>query len=106
TPPRRRRPRPAPRAGDGFVASPSHPPPARTGRFFVRCGQSPYPFSTMPTAILPDGSRRELPPGASSLDLARTIGEGLASAAIGARVDGTLVDVARPLPEGEHEVAI
>ncbi len=60
----------------------------------------------MPTAILPDGSRRELPPGASALDLARTIGEGLASAAIGARVDGALVDVARPLPEGEHEVAI
>ena len=44
----------------------------------------------MPTAILPDGSRKELPPGSSPLDLAKTIGEGLASATIGARVDEAL----------------
>src|SRR5687768_15968929 len=60
----------------------------------------------MPTVILPDGSRRELPSGSSALDVAKSIGEGLARAAIGARVDGTLTDASRPLPEGEHTVAI
>ena len=60
----------------------------------------------MPTAILPDGSRRDLPPGSSAFDLAKAIGPGLARDAIGARVDGTLVDVGRPLPEGEHQVSI
>ncbi len=60
----------------------------------------------MPTAILPDGSRRDLPLGSTALDLARSIGEGLAKAAIGARVEGTLMDIGRPLPEGQHEVSI
>ncbi|MEM1012875.1 MAG: threonine--tRNA ligase [Planctomycetota bacterium] len=60
----------------------------------------------MPTAILPDGSRRDLPDGATPYDLAKTIGEKLAEAAVGARVDGELVDAHRPLPDGEHEVAL
>jgi len=54
---------------------------------------------------LPDGSERELPEGSSSYDLAASIGEGLAKAAIGARVNGELYDVHRPLP-GDCEVAI
>ena len=60
----------------------------------------------MPTAILPDGSRKELPPGGTPLDLARSIGEGLAASAIGARVDDVLVDATRPIPDGEHRVSI
>jgi len=54
---------------------------------------------------LPDGSHRELEGGASAGDLAAAIGPGLAKAAIGARVDGELVDLSRPLPDGA-EVAI
>ena len=60
----------------------------------------------MPTAILPDGSRRDLPDGSTPYDLAKTIGEKLAEAAIGARIDGDLVDAGRPIPDGEHEVAL
>ena len=63
-------------------------------------------MTPIPTAILPDGSRKELPPGSTPLDVARSIGEGLARAAIGARVDGTLWDANRPLPDGEHQLAI
>jgi len=46
---------------------------------------------------LPDGSIKELPPGSTSLDVARTIGERLAQQAVAARVDGQLVDVCTPL---------
>jgi threonyl-tRNA synthetase len=46
---------------------------------------------------LPDGSHREVPPGSTPLDIARTIGEGLASQAIAARIDGRLVDLNTPL---------
>ena len=48
---------------------------------------------------LPDGSERDLPAGASAYDLAADIGEGLAKAAIGARVNGERYDLHRPLPE-------
>lgn len=54
---------------------------------------------------LPDGSERDLPEGSSAYDLAAAIGEGLAKAALGARVNGELYDVKRPLP-GDCEVAI
>ena len=60
----------------------------------------------MPTAILPDGTRKDLPPGATPRDLAATIGDKLAAAAVGARVEDRLVDADLPLPEGEHPVAI
>ena len=60
----------------------------------------------MPTAILPDGSRKVLPAGSTARDLAKTIGDKLAEAAVGARVNDALVDADRPLPEGESEVAI
>ena len=54
---------------------------------------------------LPDGSARELEAGASAADLAAQIGAGLAKAAVAARVNGEVVDLARPLPDGA-EVAI
>ena len=63
----------------------------------------------MPTALLPDGSRKDLPPGSTPRDLAATIGDRLAAAAVGARVGDALVDADRPLPEGEegeHAVSI
>jgi threonyl-tRNA synthetase len=59
----------------------------------------------MPTAILPDSSKRELPEGASVADLALSIGRGLAKAAIVGRVDGRLVDLSHRLV-GEVPVAI
>ena len=58
----------------------------------------------MATAILPDGSRKELPDDATPHDLALTICDKLAEATVGARVDGELVDANRPMGAGEHEV--
>ena len=50
--------------------------------------------------VLPDGSPRDLPAGATALDLAASIGSRLARDAVAARVDGVLVDLKRPLPPG------
>src|SRR5436190_14157525 len=60
----------------------------------------------MPTAILPDGSKRELPDGSTLMQVAESIGKGLAKAAIVARVDDKLVDLSSKLPPGEHLVSI
>jgi threonyl-tRNA synthetase len=49
---------------------------------------------------LPDGTELELPDGASGADAARAIGEGLARAALGIRVDGELRDLEAPLEPG------
>ncbi len=49
---------------------------------------------------LPDGSTKVLPAGANSRDLAAAIGPGLAKAALAARVNGEVRDLARPLPDG------
>jgi len=46
---------------------------------------------------LPDGSVREMPKGTTPADVAAAIGPGLAKAALAARVDGELRDLARPL---------
>ena len=54
---------------------------------------------------LPDGSVKELPEGSSAYDVAASIGEGLAKAAIGAKVNGDLFDLHRPLP-GDCELGI
>jgi threonyl-tRNA synthetase len=54
---------------------------------------------------LPDGSSRELESHATAADLAAQIGPGLARAAVAARVDGQVVDLARALPDGA-EVAL
>jgi threonyl-tRNA synthetase len=58
----------------------------------------------MPSAelrvTLPDGSTKVLPPGATGADLAKSIGPGLARAAIAVRVNGEVRDLARPLPDG------
>jgi threonyl-tRNA synthetase len=50
--------------------------------------------------ILPDGAVRQLPAGASALDLAHNISPGLAKKSIVAKVDGALWDLTRPLHDG------
>ena len=59
----------------------------------------------MITIRLPDGSTRELEDGASALTLAESIGRRLAKAAVAATVDGRMVDLRTPLPDGA-EVAV
>lgn len=54
---------------------------------------------------LPDGSVKELAPGSTGHDVAMSIGEGLARAAVGVKVDGELRDLHRPI-EGDAEVAL
>jgi threonyl-tRNA synthetase len=46
---------------------------------------------------LPDGSIREMEAGSSAADLARSISEGLARNALAAKVNGTVVELARPI---------
>ncbi len=52
------------------------------------------------TVKLPDGTELELEDGATGADAARAIGEGLARAALGIRVNGELRDLGRPLEDG------
>ena len=46
---------------------------------------------------LPDGSVREFEKGVSSMDVARSISEGLARNVLAAEVDGTVIDANRPI---------
>jgi len=57
------------------------------------------------SVTLPDGSSRELAQGATALDLAKSIGSGLAKAAVAAVVDGVETDLTSGLNDGQ-EVAI
>ena len=49
---------------------------------------------------LPDGSEKRVPAGSTGADLAKAIGLGLAKAALAVRVNGTVWDLTRPLPDG------
>ena len=49
---------------------------------------------------LPDGSAKRVEPGTTPLEVARSIGPGLAKAAVGAEVDGEPVDLRQPLSSG------
>ncbi len=64
---------------------------------------SPAPASIQVT--LPDGTAKDFPTPCTAHDVAASIGEGLAKAAIGAKVNGELFDLHRPLP-GDCELAI
>ncbi len=55
------------------------------------------------TITLPDGSAKRFDGPVTPHEVARSIGEGLASAAIGARVNGDLWDLHRPIP---HDAAL
>src|SRR5277367_6355835 len=46
---------------------------------------------------LPDGSVKELPKGSTALDVAKSIGQRLADAALVAKTNGDLIDLTRPL---------
>ncbi|MDO9309284.1 MAG: threonine--tRNA ligase [Deltaproteobacteria bacterium] len=52
------------------------------------------------TITLPDNSARELQSGATVYDLAASIGAGLAKAALAGKINGQLVDLSSPLPDG------
>ncbi|HVN76996.1 MAG TPA: threonine--tRNA ligase [Thermoanaerobaculaceae bacterium] len=49
------------------------------------------------TLTLPDGSSREYPAGATPLEVARTVGERLAKAAVAGELDGAIVDLRAPI---------
>src|SRR2546423_1214492 len=55
---------------------------------------------------LPDGSKRDVPEGSTLKQVAESIGRGLAKAAVAARVDGKVVDLAATLDSGEHEISM
>src|SRR5277367_5564314 len=57
------------------------------------------------TVTLPDGSQTTPPPGASPLDIAKSISPRLADDAVVARVNGQLYDLTRPL-EGDAKLEI
>ena len=46
---------------------------------------------------LPDGSTKEVPKGTTALDIAKSISPRLADAALAAKTNGDLIDLARPL---------
>ena len=52
------------------------------------------------TITLPDGSQRSYDEGATTADVAASIGSRLAKAAVAAEVDGEEWDLGRPLPDG------
>ena len=51
------------------------------------------------TVELPDGTKKQLPAGATGADLAASIGSGLAKAALATTVDGAETDLSAPLPD-------
>lgn len=54
------------------------------------------------TVTLPDNSSRELQAGATVIDLAASIGAGLAKAALAGRINGQLVDLSARLDDGSR----
>ncbi|MEA3030966.1 MAG: threonyl-tRNA synthetase [Sphingomonadales bacterium] len=62
-------------------------------------------MSDMFSIKLPDGSVREVERGTTPADVAAAIGPGLAKAALAARVNGEMRDLARPF-EGDAELAL
>jgi len=58
------------------------------------------------TIFLPDGSQRSFDDGATTADVAASIGARLAKAAVAAQVDGAEWDLGRALPDGAHVAII
>jgi threonyl-tRNA synthetase len=59
--------------------------------------QPPLVVRNMPNITLPDGSERQYDSSVSGREVAASIGEGLAKAAVAMRVDGALWDLNRPI---------
>jgi threonyl-tRNA synthetase len=55
------------------------------------------------TLRLPDGSTKQVPEGTHPRQVAEGIGKRLAQAAIAAKLDGTIIDLDRELPDGNGE---
>jgi threonyl-tRNA synthetase len=53
----------------------------------------------MPVITLPDGSKREYDQAVTVMDVAQSIGSGLAKATLAGRVNGTLVDASTPIDQ-------
>ena len=62
-------------------------------------------MNQMINLTLPDGSVRTVAHGTTAADIAASIGPGLAKAALAARVDGTLIDLSRPI-EADASLAL
>ncbi len=50
--------------------------------------------------VLPDGTHRPVPAGTTTADVAKSIGAGLAKAAVAGWVEGEVIDLRLPLPRG------
>jgi threonyl-tRNA synthetase len=74
----------------------------RLARFPRGAAQARVSISVRMRIVLPDGSERELPDGASGADLAAAIGPGLARAALAVKVGGEVRDLGAPLADGER----
>ena len=53
----------------------------------------------MPTITLPDGSQKHFEGSVTVMDVAQSIGPGLAKAAVAGRVNGVLLDTCIPIEE-------
>ncbi|MEO6436822.1 MAG: TGS domain-containing protein, partial [Tepidisphaeraceae bacterium] len=60
----------------------------------------------MAVVKLPDGSKREMADDSSVMQVAESIGRGLAKAAVAGKVNGKVVDLSSKLGPGEHDLAI
>ena len=56
---------------------------------------------TMISITLPDGSSRNVEPGSTCADLAKSISQGLGKKAVGATINGELRDLHTPLKDGD-----
>jgi len=54
-------------------------------------------WQTAFTFKLPDGSVKDVPKGSTALDVAKSVGQRLADAALAAKTNGDLIDLTRPL---------
>src|SRR5438477_7688030 len=59
--------------------------------------ETPNEESAMASIKLPDGSIKEIPDGSTVMQLAESIGKGLARAAVAGKVDGKVVDLSYKL---------
>src|SRR6516225_8469197 len=60
-------------------------------------------LAKMVTVTLPDGTKKQVPAGTTLAAIAASIGPRLAQAALAGKIDGKLVDLARPV---DHDAAI
>src|SRR6187401_1745720 len=60
----------------------------------------------MATVKLPDTSKRDVSDGSTVMQVAESIGRGLAKAAVAGKVDGKVVDLSSKIDGGEHELSI